>query len=117
METREEKFKNYRAQLSKQNDKSEMIEKELPEVDISNIKEQEGFEKKNTLTMSIDEIIEAHDEYTMIIEKKTLEESIKKQKKEQMISKLKKILKYLGIGSVLLLVVIVLVIIILAIMK
>ena len=113
METREEKFKEYRAQLSKQSDKNDIIEKEIIKDTASTT--QEVIQKKNTLTMSIDEIIEAHDEYTMIIEKKTLDESLRKQKKEARMAKLKKVLKYLGIGLVLLLVVIVLVIIILAI--
>ena len=115
MMTREEKFKEYRAQLSRQNDKSVIVEKEAAKEEIPN--EKDIIQKKNTLTMSIDEIIEAHDEYTMIIEKKTLDESIKKQKKELRMAKLKKVLKYLGIGFVLLLMVIVLVIIILAIWK
>ena len=49
---------------------------------------------KNTLTMTMDEIIEAHDEYTMIIEQKELKDKIKLEKKAKSKAMWKKICKY-----------------------
>ena len=51
MMTREEKFKEYRAQLSKQNDKSVIVEKEATKEEIPN--EKDIIQKKNTLILFV----------------------------------------------------------------
>lgn len=116
METREEKFKTYREEIAKNNSEEEIIHQEtLTPEDLEF--QQENYDKKNTLTMSIDQIIEAHDEYTTSIEQKELEEKLKKERKERNLTKAKVFFKYFCIALVLLLIVAILIIIILQIMQ
>ena len=56
METRVEKFKKYREEI-KRADMKEEVEEITEEIPV------EDLDKKNTLTMTIDQIIEAHDQY------------------------------------------------------
>ena len=63
--------------------------------------------------MSIDEIIEAHDEYTVVIQQKELDERIKQEKKERLIATIVKVSKYVGIALLLLLAIAIIVMIIL----
>ena len=92
METREEKFKKYREEILKEKNKPQEIKEEkVEEIKI----EEEPPVKKNTLTMSIDEIIEAHDEYTMIIQQKELKDKAKRKFKMQ------KVIKYILICLIL----------------
>lgn len=110
METREEKFKKYREEISLQEKK---IEEEPLLVDEEVLDQQEiNHQKRNTLTMSIDQIIEAHDQYTMIIEQKELKEKIKKEKRLQRIAFWKKVGKISLIVAVILVVIFVIVILI-----
>ncbi len=97
MESREEKFKLYREEIASQ--VKEEAPKEEKEVVI------ETTDKpviKNTLTMTMDEIIEAHDEYTMIIEQKELKEKIRLEKKAKLKATWIKIGKYSGFALVVL---------------
>lgn len=110
MESREEKFKKYREEIAQYDNKNE-IEKLDVTPDVLE-KQEEDTVKKNTLTMSIDQIIEAHDEYTMIIHQKELQEKLKSEKKQKRKIQMITSLKYLGIGLVLLIILIILVIII-----
>lgn len=110
MESREEKFKKYREEIK--ND-TEVHEEPINHVEES---EEEIVNKKNTLTMSIDQIIEAHDEYTTIIEKQELKARIKKEKKEKLLLNLKKIIKIGSLVIGIILIITVLTIIILKIM-
>lgn len=98
METREEKFKKYREEILKEKNKPQEIKEEkVEEIKI----EEEPPVKKNTLTMSIDEIIEAHDEYTMIIQQKELKDKIKLEKKAKRKFKMQKVIKYILICLIL----------------
>ena len=90
METREEKLKE-------KNKPQEIKEEKVEEIKI----EEEPPVKKNTLTMSIDEIIEAHDEYTMIIQQKELKDKIKLEKKAKRKFKMQKVIKYILICLIL----------------
>lgn len=107
MESREERFKKYREEISQYDNKSEVEKIDVtPEV-IE--KQEEDTVKKNTLTMSIDQIIEAHDEYTMIIHQKELKEKLKTEKKQKRKTQFIFLLKYCGIGLVLIAIVLILV--------
>lgn len=76
MESREEKFKAYREEIASQ------VKEEAPKEEKEVVVETTDKPViKNTLTMTMDEIIEAHDEYTMIIEQKELKDKIKLEKK------------------------------------
>ena len=98
METREEEFKKYREEILKEKNKPQEIKEEkVEEIKI----EEEPPVKKNTLTMSIDEIIEAHDEYTMIIQQKELKDKIKLEKKAKRKFKMQKVIKYILICLIL----------------
>ena len=95
MESREEKFKKHREQISMNLDDSEkQIENN---VIVDNFADDLKTKKKNTLTMSIDQIIEAHDEYTTIIEQKELKEKLKLEKRERLLTRLKRVLIIIGI--------------------
>ena len=115
METREEKFKKHREQIAQEVDYSE---KQVEDnVIIENVNDDKNTNKKNTLTMSIDRIIEAHDEYTTIIEQKELKEKLKLEKKERLLTRIKRILKIAGIALALILIFSVLFFVILTILK
>ncbi len=109
METREEKFKAYREEIK--NNHHDETKDVLIQDDLEN--QQENYLKKNTLTMSIDQIIEAHDEYTIMFEKKELEAKLKKEKHEKNMANLKVVFKWIGIAVILLLIIVVLFVIIL----
>lgn len=115
MENREQRFKTYREKIINEDLKEDKNNTTLEAKNIEDNSKilQDKQVKKNTLTMSIDQIIEAHDEYTIIIEQKELEEKIRKEKRDKMTAKLKVIFKYALIGLILLLVVFILVLIIL----
>lgn len=106
MESREVKFKKYREEIIAQN-----ITKD--EIKTTESTEETSYALKNTLTMSIDEIIEAHDEYTVVIQQKELDERIKQEKKERLIATIVKVSKYVGIALLLLLAIAIIVMIIL----
>lgn len=115
MDSREEKFKSYREEIARADKNKEEIIETITQEDLD--QQEENHLKKNTLTMSIDQIIEAHDEYTMIIQQKQLADKIRQEKKEKRILKTKKILKYIGIGLLLVLIVAVIAIVIMKIWK
>ena len=106
MESREVKFKKYREEIIAQN-----ITKD--EIKTTESTEETSYALKNTLTRSIDEIIEAHDEYTVVIQQKELDERIKQEKKERLIATIVKVSKYVGIALLLLLAIAIIVMIIL----
>ena len=106
MESREVKFKKYREEIIAQN-----ITKD--EIKTTESTEETSYALKNTLTMSIDEIIEAHDEYTVVIQQKELDERIKQEKKERLIATIVKVSKYVCIALLLLLAIAIIVMIIL----
>ncbi len=110
MDSREEKFKSYREEIARTDKNKEENIETITQEDLD--QQEENHLKKNTLTMSIDQIIEAHDEYTMIIQQRQLADKIRQEKKEKRIEKTKKILKYIGIGLLLVLIVAVIVIVI-----
>ena len=115
METREEKFKKHREQIAQEVDNIEKhVENNVVE---DNLDDEVGTNKKNTLTMSIDKIIEAHDEYTTIIEQKELKEKLKLEKKERLLTRIKRILKIAVVALSLLLIFGVLFFVILTILK
>ncbi|MDD2287082.1 MAG: hypothetical protein PHQ11_16985 [Paludibacter sp.] len=58
-----------------------------------------GHIKKNTLSISIDELIKQNDDYTMALEKKELNKKYKNMKKEQHKARNKKLAFYLGIAG------------------
>ena len=100
MITREEKFKKHREKIA-----SNVENNKVEDVFVGNeTNPSEDNQKKNTLTMSIDKIIEAHDEYTTIIEQKELQEKLRLEKKEKTIATLKSVGKILGIALALLLI-------------
>ena len=115
METREEKFKKHREQIAQEVDNSEKRVED--NVIVDNINDEKNVNKKNTLTMSIDQIIEAHDEYTTIIEQKELKEKLRLEKKERLLTRVKRILKITGIALALVLIFSVLFFVILTILK
>ena len=89
MESREEKIKAYREEIASQ------VKEEAPKEEKEVVVETTDKPViKNTLTMTMDEIIEAHDEYTMIIEQKELKDKIKLEKKAKSKAMWKKIGKY-----------------------
>lgn len=67
-----------------------------------------GHIKKNTLSISIDELIKQNDDYTMALEKKELNEKYKNMKKEQGKSRGKKLALYIGIPVAIIVVAVVL---------
>ena len=105
MESREEKFKKYREEIANDTLKEEVFS---TKEEVSDLEPEEDI--KNTLTMKIDRIIEAHDEYTMIIEQKELEKKLKLQKKEKNIAQLKKISKIIAFVAIALVLVFVIVV-------
>ena len=56
--------------------------------------------KKNTLSISIDELIKQNDDYTMALEKKELNKKYRSIKKKQSKQKSKKLALYIGISVV-----------------
>ena len=66
--------------------------------------------KKNTLSISIDQIVKAHDEYTTMISKEDIEKQKKEEKKMQLHKLLFRIL--VGAGIVLIIALIVLIILV-----
>ena len=115
MQTREEKFKALREEIM--NNKSVDTLDESQNFIDENIDYTSSEVKKNTLTMSIDKIIEAHDEYTTIIEKRELDEKLKLEQREKTIALLKTIGKWALIGVALLVIVGVIVLVILKILN
>ena len=115
METREEKFKKYREEIKK----SETVAQKVDETSLidENIDYNSPIIKKNTLTMSIDKIIEAHDEYTTIIEKKEREEKLKQEKQAKTIELLKEIGKWVLIGIAIVVIIAVIIIVILTVIN
>jgi len=67
-----------------------------------------GHIKKNTLSISIDELIKQNDDYTMALEKKELNQKYKSMKKEQGKARGKKLALYIGIPAAIVIVAIVL---------
>ena len=110
METRVEKFKKYREEIIKNKD----LETNIEEVNVvdENVDYNSPTIKKNTLTMSIDKIIEAHDEYNTNIELKELEEKNRLEQQEKMSALFKSILRWVLIGVAVLVIVAVIIIIV-----
>ena len=93
MQSRVERFKAYREEIAL-NDKKVEVERIIVTDEV--IDQQNIYaSKKNTLAMSIDQIIEAHDEYTLNIEHERIlqEEKLLRNKKIKKI-----IIKWLIIG-------------------
>ena len=78
MQSRVERFKAYREQIA-QNVNEEEVEKLVVTEEVIN-QQNEDTVKRNTLTMSIDQIIEANDEYTSNIRQQRLLEEEKRKK-------------------------------------
>ena len=78
MQSRVERFKAYREQIA-QNVNEEGVERLVVTEEVIN-QQNEDTVKRNTLTMSIDQIIEANDEYTSNIRQKRLLEEEKRKK-------------------------------------
>ena len=115
MQTREEKFKAWREEIA--NNKNIDAPDNQQNIVDEGVDYTSSDVKKNTLTMSIDKIIEAHDEYTTIIEKRVLDEKIKQEQKEKLISTLKTVGKWVLIGIALLTIVAVILIVVLKILN
>lgn len=90
METRVEKFKKYREEI-KRADMKEEVEEITEETPV------EDLDKKNTLTMTIDQIIEAHDQYVSNQAKEDLLAREKAKKRAYRLTKMKQWLKYLAL--------------------
>jgi hypothetical protein len=98
-ETRVNKYKKLREEIAQMD--SNRFESpyhlddsdESNEIGMSDEELQNAHVKKNTLSLSIDQIVKAHDEYTTIMEKKDIEAQAKQEKK----LKQKKMLFKLGI--------------------
>lgn len=113
MESREEKFRKHREDIELQ-EKTEVLETLMKEEEASVDSDRAN---RNTLTLSIDKILEAHDEYTVIIEQKELKEKIRQEKKLQRKDAVKVFFKYFGIGIALALIVTVLILIFLTVLN
>lgn len=113
-QTRVEKYKKLRQEIdemdvSRVENPYQVQDDSLNDVGLSNDELQQEHVKKNTLSISIDQIVKAHDEYTTMI----AQDELDKQRKETNKIKLRKMLSWLGvIGGILLFVVILIVLII-----
>ena len=67
-----------------------ITDNKIPDVQMDEPKEevQEAHIKKNTLSISIDELIKQHEEYTQTISKSEIENQMKTQKKEHNFTRL-----------------------------
>ena len=66
----------------------QMDEPKVKEEDMTKEEVQEAHIKKNTLSISIDELIKQHEEYTQTISKSEIENQMKTQKKEHNFTRL-----------------------------
>ena len=123
-QTRVQKYKKLREEINQMDtykfDNPYHVEEEyedLNDVGMSNEELQTEHIKKSTLSISIDQIVKAHDEYTTIIEQKELKEKLRLEKKERLLTRVKRILKITGIALALVLIFSVLFFVILTILK
>lgn len=113
--TRVEKYKKLREEIDDMDtykfDSPFQVNEEKDDIAMSNDELQEQHIKKNTLSISIDQIVKAHDEYTTMISK----EELKKQEKNANKVQNKKLLITIGIigGIVILLAIIVVLLVLL----
>ena len=70
---------------------------------------QDEHIKKNTLSISIDQIVKAHDEYTTMISQEDIEKKNKEERKLQLHKLLYKIVIVLGLAIIIALIVIIIV--------
>jgi hypothetical protein len=78
------------------------------EESMSNEELKTGHIRKNTLSISIDELIKQNDDYTMALEKKELNKKYKSIRKDQSKSRIKKLALYIGIPVAIIIVAVVL---------
>ncbi len=113
--TRVEKYKKLREEIDDMDtykfDSPFQVDEEKDDVGMSNEELQQQHVKKNTLSISIDQIVKAHDEYTTMISK----DELKKQEKDAHKMQNKKLLITIGIiaGVIVLLAIIVVLIVLL----
>lgn len=115
--TREEKYQKLRTEISqmdKDYDNPYNSLKEPQEVAMNDEELKTEHIKKNTLSISIDQLIKAHDEYTVMISKEEIDAKEVLAKKEADQKRKKLIQKYLVMGIAILLAIICLAIIIIA---
>ena len=115
MQSREEKFKRLREEISLQAEKEDLSNEIITPEEYAS--QQDNHLKGNTLKLSINQIIEAHDEYMVVVEQQKAKEDLKRKSKQLRLTKIKLIGKIIGISLVLLLMLIVIIIVIIIVTK
>lgn len=117
--SRVEKYKKYRESIQDMstynnfnspfqlNNKDDDFDKD--DVAMSDEVLQDEHIKKNTLSISIDQIVKAHDEYTTMISQEDIEKKNKEERKLQLHKLLYKIVIVLGLAIIIALIVIIIV--------